>query len=113
MMMLLLAVTLISCTKKTEAPVFVETKIEGGTKTETMTMPTLQIELADRACVKDTDCEHIQIQCSCDCGQGINKNNVQKYVGKLEELCKSYEGQICKMACDGAVKCIDKVCTYK
>lgn len=75
-------------------------------------MPTIQIDMADRSCVQDSDCEHIGTQCSCGCGQGVNKSYADKYKTKLEELCKSYNGKMCKVLCEGKVTCKEKICTY-
>lgn len=75
-------------------------------------MPTLQIEPSDRSCTQDSDCELIATQCSCSCGEGVNKNHAHKYAGKLEKLCKSYQGKVCKVLCNGTVKCQERLCTY-
>lgn len=77
-----------------------------------VTIPKLEIDPADRACTKDSDCQHITIQCSCSCGQGINKLNAAKYEGQLDDLCRHYDGIMCKVICHGSVKCKDKLCTY-
>ena len=75
-------------------------------------MPKIKVAAADRACVKDSDCEQVATQCSCSCGEGVNKKHVDKYRTQMENLCKSYRGEMCKVPCNGEVKCQSKVCTY-
>jgi hypothetical protein len=77
------------------------------------TGPALKIEPADATCSADADCGMTMTQCSCDCGSPVNVARKQKYVEAEERACKSYEGPMCKMACNDTVICDSGVCTIK
>jgi len=100
----------ISCTKSSAPPIQMEST--NNVADQSQEIPSLQIEIADRACAKDSDCEYIVTQCSCSCGEGVNKNNSHKYSGQLDKLCATYQGKMCKILCNGEIKCKDKLCTY-
>ena len=78
-------------------------------------LPKIEIAAEDRVCMSDKDCIVISDQCSCSCGAGITKTskNIEAYKTKLDELCKSYSGKMCKKLCKGSAKCVDKLCTYE
>ncbi len=107
----IISVLLISCTKLTP-PAETETKPVADVAAKSEEIPTLKIDIADRACAQDSDCEHVGNQCSCSCGEGMNKAHVDKYKADLEVMCKDYKGTMCKVNCNGSVKCVEKVCTY-
>ncbi len=107
----ILSVFFISCTKSSP-PVAPESKPVAEVTAKSEEVTTLNIDIADRSCVQDSDCEQVGNQCSCSCGEGVNKSNVGKYKTQLEEMCKEYKGPMCKINCNGSVKCVEKVCTY-
>ena len=110
------SVLLISCTKSAPPAPPAETQTqtqpapEAAAKSDEVS--TLNVDIADRACTQDSDCEQVGTQCSCSCGEGVNKSNVAKYKTQLDEMCKEYKGPMCKINCNGSVKCGEKVCTY-
>ena len=75
-------------------------------------MPSVQINIEDRSCSKDSDCEIVSTQCSCSCGEGVNKLHAEKYREQLSKLCATYDGKMCKVLCEATLKCQDKVCVY-
>ena len=102
----LFLITFLSCTRpplETAQPVKVEAP---------MAMPSIQIETADRSCEKDSDCVQMPTQCSCSCGEGVNKLHSLKYSENLSKKCENYNGRVCKVKCDGEIKCKEKMCTY-
>ena len=72
----------------------------------------IQVAPADRVCAKDSDCVHVATQCSCSCGDAVNKAQLQKYSDLGKSLCRNYNGQMCKMLCKGEVKCLEEQCHY-
>lgn len=73
----------------------------------------IKISASDRTCRKDTDCRTVGVQCSCSCGEGVNKAHFEKYVRKVEEMCLANPPEkMCKVLCTGETKCISRVCTY-
>lgn len=77
------------------------------------TLPQIKILANDRTCRKDTDCRTVGVQCSCSCGQGVNKAHFEKYAHELEQMCLANPPEkMCKVKCTGEVKCISRVCTY-
>ncbi len=109
--LLVLMLFAVSCTRQESTPIQAD-NADRLEKYSAQNMPSIKIDEKDRACAIDSDCELIATQCSCDCGQGINKNNVFKYAGKLDDMCKSYHGIMCKTLCNGEVKCVNRICTY-
>lgn len=127
----LLALSLISCTKKSETVVPGNDAVSAGAPVEmappqdlpdpAADMPAatpaatpikVLIAAKDRACNKTSDCQIVRTQCSCDCGEGVNKAQAKKYASQADELCKNYAGKMCKVMCNGQAKCVNKVCTY-
>lgn len=82
------------------------------TAANSLEMPSIKIDLADRACKQVSDCEQIPTACSCSCGEGVNKLSAAKYTDGLAQICKDYNGKMCKVRCEGQVECKDNVCTY-
>lgn len=64
----------------------------------------------DQSCQLDSDCVMSPVKCSCDCGIPINKINIQKYLDRYEEACKSYKGTMCDMQCGQILKCENNLC---
>ena len=63
-----------------------------------------------KICQIDSDCAHIMTECSCNCGQAVNKKYKDEY-DKLRDLkCGSYQGKLCSMICNGIPKCVDNIC---
>jgi hypothetical protein len=79
---------------------------------QTGTPKGIEIAAADRACKKDSDCALVRTHCSCHCGEGVNAAHLEKYTTQAESVCKDYAGPMCKVLCNGEVKCVDKVCSY-
>ena len=75
--------------------------------------PALKIDPADATCSSNADCGMTMTQCSCDCGSPVNLARTQKYVEAQERMCKSYEGVMCKMACNDTLICDNGVCRIK
>ena len=75
--------------------------------------PALKIDPADATCSSNADCGMTMTQCSCDCGSPVNVARRQKYIDAQERMCKSYEGPMCKMACNDTVICDSGVCRIK
>ena len=72
--------------------------------------PALTIDPADAKCSSNADCRLTMTQCSCDCGSPVNVAHAQKYAEAQARLCQSYEGIMCKMACNDTVICGSGVC---
>ena len=102
---------LIGCTNRQSTPVENSTTQPPSVSTAA-TIPSIQIEMADRSCEKDSDCVNVATQCSCSCGEGVNKTHAKKYEEALTKLCTSYNGIMCKVLCKGSVKCRERVCSY-
>lgn len=100
----------LGCTKPPMATPPNETVV--STMEKSQEMPSIKIELSDRACKQASDCEQIPTACSCSCGEGVNKLSAAKYADSLTQMCKDYNGKMCKVRCEGQVKCKDNVCTY-
>jgi hypothetical protein len=73
----------------------------------------IRIKADDMICEKDSDCAQVHTRCSCDCGTGINKTQTAKYAKELDQLCRQHPAHIvCRMKCDGKVKCQNHICIY-
>jgi hypothetical protein len=110
-LLILIVLNFLSCTQQKISPIessIAEQKIHPMDQP----MPTLQIDMMDRSCDQDADCEHVATQCSCACGKGVNKSQAQKYRDQIKQLCADYRGKRCSIRCDGSVKCTNKVCIY-
>jgi hypothetical protein len=108
----LLLIFAVSCTKKSPSGVEQTPTPAAPVEEKADLGPALEIDPADRVCSEDSDCEVIGTHCSCSCGEGVNKTQSHKYSGKLDELCKGYSGKMCKMLCNGVIRCQREVCTY-
>jgi hypothetical protein len=103
---------LIGCTKQEEKstshPVSADIKIQKEAPYR------IDVSDIDRTCTKDSDCETIGVQCSCNCGESVNKTHTQKYVQLIKAFCeKNPPDKVCKMVCNGSPKCQNKLCTYR
>lgn len=110
LILILLFMLSVSCTKKTPAPPAPESK---DVVAESDKIPAIEIDINDRACEVDSDCERVATNCSCGCGQGVHKKYIQKYDDRLNELCVNYRGKMCKILCNGKTTCKNKLCTYE
>lgn len=110
--LVLSALFFVACTKQQSTPVEKSSPPPQHMASEAAAIPSIQIDLADRSCEKDADCTGVATQCSCSCGEGVNKTHAKKYEEALTKLCTSYNGIMCKVLCKGSVKCRERVCSY-
>lgn len=114
---LILGLTLVSCTEKEkELEPKPATAVVPPEPTPAQLMmqqiPKWTADIADKTCQKDSDCTHIQTQCSCDCGDSVNKRHLQKYNDQFKKSCDKYAGIVCKNNCKGQPKCVEQKCVY-
>ena len=108
-LLLVLFAFIAACTPA-EAPKKV--KVSAPATSEFKQPDVASVEMGDKSCVTDADCDAVSLKCSCSCGEGISKNKLQKYLDLVESSCKNYQGPTCKIICNGTVKCLERVCTY-
>lgn len=63
-----------------------------------------------RFCKISEDCVLFSMQCSCDCGEVINKKFVRHYLDRKEKACRGYLGKMCKIKCPESFSCIEGLC---
>ena len=64
-------------------------------------------------CENDTDCIRLVIKCACDCGEPIHSRFTDLYLRSKEVRCKGYSGPMCKHACPGRTRCVQKRCVVE
>ena len=72
--------------------------------------PTLEVDPLDQACAGDGECTMTMTRCSCSCGVPINKLHQQKYLDAQTQMCRGYQGPMCKMSCPGEPMCVGGTC---
>ena len=69
-----------------------------------------EVQDQHRLCQTDSECSSVLLECSCECGQGLNKRFAALYLAARERRCRLYTGPLCKMSCPGKVRCVDGKC---
>lgn len=73
----------------------------------------LSVKEEHRNCNIDDECIHIDTDCSCSCGDSVNKKFADQYNKTVKKLCNVFPPmELCSIFCNYTNKCISNRCQY-